>query len=553
MSITAHYIVEDHEHVKIRSRLIALRHIPGTHEGPAIGTHFLDILDKFNIAHKIGQITTDNASNNDTMLRHIEQVMTSRSIPFSPLDNRIRYVRFNWQWNYFLYLTSCFAHIINLIAQEFIDALVDTPAANGVNSVYLKIVQSNIVGRAKDTIVQCRISSVRRDEWKSIILDLQGAGKKVPLLALIYDVATRWSSTLHMIARLRLMREVCWNIHLLIVIFAKYALQVLQVFLGKPRNHNIIKNHDLTDVDFEVLADIQDVLEVFNRGQELLSSERTPTLCIALPAYETMFQILRKRIALNRYPHLHYAINRSLVKLEHYMELSRQNPCYGYSMLLNPKYKLAWMTTYWTAVEVMACVNKIKTAMLAYVKAERGVSGSSNSIQQNSSHRNDPFTRAASNLDAGLRHLEDMLNELVIEESGNQTAAEVVIDEDQDTIDNQKVDAEYASYVADALPQYTPTHAQLMHWWQQNRLQYPTLWKIARDILPAQATSVPSEQVFSSSKHITTQERSRIDTGMVEKLQILKFGLQQEKLDFLAAWVSRPEGMIGGLDYVDYQ
>jgi hypothetical protein len=92
MSVTAHYIVEDHEHVKIRSRLIALCHIPGTHEGSAIGNHFLDILNKFNITHKIGQITTDNASNNDTMLKHIEEILTSHGIPFSPLDNRIRYV-----------------------------------------------------------------------------------------------------------------------------------------------------------------------------------------------------------------------------------------------------------------------------------------------------------------------------------------------------------------------------------------------------------------------------------------------------------------------------
>jgi hypothetical protein len=94
---------------------------------------------------------------------------------------------------------------------------VDTPATTGVNSIYLKVVQSDIVGRAKDTVVQCRISSVRRDEWKTTILELQGAGKKVPLLALIYDVATRWSSTLHMVARLRLMREVCRNIRSLIM------------------------------------------------------------------------------------------------------------------------------------------------------------------------------------------------------------------------------------------------------------------------------------------------------------------------------------------------
>jgi hypothetical protein len=235
------------------------------------------------------------------------------------------------------------------------------------------------------------------------------------------------------------------------------------------------------------------------------------------------------------------------------MELSRQNSCYGFSMFLNPKYKLTWMTNYWTTTEVEACTAKIKAAMLAYIKAEHAVSNSNNSTEENISHRNNPFTRAALNLDAGLCHLEDMLNELVIEESGNETPTEVAIEEDQDTLDKHKVNAEYASYISDLSLDSSPTHSQLMNWWQLKRFQYPILWKIARDVLPAQATSVPSEQVFSSSKHITTQERNKIDAEMVERLQILKFGLRQEKLDFLAAWVSRPEGMVGGLEYVDDQ
>jgi hypothetical protein len=37
---------------------------------------------------------------------------------------------------------------------------------------------------------------------------------------------------------------------------------------------------------------------------------------------------------------------------------------------------------------------------------------------------------------------------------------------------------------------------------------------------------------------------------MVEKLQILKFGLKQSQLNFMAGWIDDPENMCGGLDYV---
>jgi hypothetical protein len=92
MAVTAHYIHETPSQLKCRARLIAFRHIPGTHEGAAIGSHFVDILVGLKIEHKVGQITADNASNNNTMVGWIEDALTARSIPFSRLSNRLRYV-----------------------------------------------------------------------------------------------------------------------------------------------------------------------------------------------------------------------------------------------------------------------------------------------------------------------------------------------------------------------------------------------------------------------------------------------------------------------------
>jgi hypothetical protein len=70
---------------------------------------------------------------------------------------------------------------------------------------------------------------------------------------------------------------------------------------------------------------------------------------------------------------------------------------------------------------------------------------------------------------------------------------------------------------------------------------YPTLWKVARDLLPAQASAVPCERVFSSAKLTTTIQRNKIAPNVVEMLQILKFGFKQEILSFTSDWLMSEE------------
>jgi hAT family C-terminal dimerisation region len=47
------------------------------------------------------------------------------------------------------------------------------------------------------------------------------------------------------------------------------------------------------------------------------------------------------------------------------------------------------------------------------------------------------------------------------------------------------------------------------------------------DILPIQASAVPCERVFSSSKETMTARRNRISPELMESLQLLKHSIQQ--------------------------
>ncbi|KDN34703.1 hypothetical protein RSAG8_12225, partial [Rhizoctonia solani AG-8 WAC10335] len=52
---------------------------------------------------------------------------------------------------------------------------------------------------------------------------------------------------------------------------------------------------------------------------------------------------------------------------------------------------------------------------------------------------------------------------------------------------------------------------------------------LAMDVLPAQASSVSSERVFSLSKLTCTRARNKISTSTVEALQILKYALRHRQ------------------------
>ena len=78
---------------------------------------------------------------------------------------------------------------------------------------------------------------------------------------------------------------------------------------------------------------------------------------------------------------------------------------------------------------------------------------------------------------------------------------------------------------------------------QASKKTFPTLFKIAMDYLPIQASSVPSERVFSSSTETDTKKRNRIHPILMEALQMLKFALKKERLNFMRGWSASESSM----------
>lgn len=72
MAITGYFIDEDWQYREI---LLGFEPLHGTHSGVNLSVVLTDVLERYDIKHKVLAITTDNASNNKTLVESLQQAM----------------------------------------------------------------------------------------------------------------------------------------------------------------------------------------------------------------------------------------------------------------------------------------------------------------------------------------------------------------------------------------------------------------------------------------------------------------------------------------------
>jgi hAT family C-terminal dimerisation region len=77
-----------------------------------------------------------------------------------------------------------------------------------------------------------------------------------------------------------------------------------------------------------------------------------------------------------------------------------------------------------------------------------------------------------------------------------------------------------------------------------NQKDFPTVYRIALDYMPVQASAVPCERVFSSASETDTKRRNRLNPNLFEALQVMKFAMRRERLDFTQDILTPVEDMV---------
>ncbi|KIK21591.1 hypothetical protein PISMIDRAFT_59191, partial [Pisolithus microcarpus 441] len=110
------------------------------------------------------------------------------------------------------------------------------------------------------------------------------------------------------------------------------------------------------------------------------------------------------------------------------------------------------------------------------------------------------------------------------------------------------VEQEFNAYISAPL---SPNRTDPLAFWEASKSLYPIVFTIALDYLPIQVSSVPCKHVFSSSSETDTKKHNCITPALMEALQMLKYGLKKERLDFTGGWITPERDMAGGDDRTD--
>jgi hypothetical protein len=72
-------------------------------------------------------------------------------------------------------------------------------------------------------------------------------------------------------------------------------------------------------------------------------------------------------------------------------------------------------------------------------------------------------------------------------------------------------------------------------------MAHPLLFPVALDVLPVQASAVPCERIFSSSKETCSLRRSLLSASTLEILQVLKQIYKEEHLQFVSHLLAKED------------
>jgi hypothetical protein len=103
VGITIHFIDEVWQ---TQEGLLAFKYLEEEHDGLSLCKAMMEVLEDFGIAERLLSVTADNASNNSTMMAHMEKYY----------KEKYPTARFSVIWNQI----ECLAHVLNLGAQQIL-------------------------------------------------------------------------------------------------------------------------------------------------------------------------------------------------------------------------------------------------------------------------------------------------------------------------------------------------------------------------------------------------------------------------------------------------
>lgn len=258
--VIARYISNDWE---LQNVVLDLTVLHGSHGGKNIAKSFWDVLLDYGIVEKLLSVTTDNATNMDTLFDELEILAAQYGITFDSKKFRVR----------------CFAHIMNLSSKDMINSVGDgdkdmypsddeSDGEDGVEKESSKTLP--VVAKMRKGVVAIRNSPQRRE-----IFERQCCVADIKPKMLLRDVRTRFNSTLTMLER------------------AKDMMLPFDMTLGCiPK----LRKYALNTDEWYMIDELIKLLSPFKEATVMLSNEHSPSLSRVSSVYQLLFDHLEKYI-----------------------------------------------------------------------------------------------------------------------------------------------------------------------------------------------------------------------------------------------------------------
>ncbi|KAF6743967.1 hypothetical protein DFP72DRAFT_826832 [Ephemerocybe angulata] len=253
------------------------------------------------------------------MMRRVATLLAQNGIPFDIDGNRIR----------------CFPHIVNLCVKAglrkltalppvplsaFRDTVEDSdPLVNEMEEDEgddAEVILFDPVSDSRKLAVWFKASHHRLKHLSDVIQKGHADGTfspdTLPDVVPLKDMDIRWSSSHLMLKRLILLHP------------------AMKIVLQDERYTDDERALLLTDDQLRRVQQINSFLEIPHSVQEIISAEKTPTLPVALPAYENLLSMLKSF----RKQNLDIAdgVDAAIEKLEGYLAKTRKTRIYAMSM-----------------------------------------------------------------------------------------------------------------------------------------------------------------------------------------------------------------------------
>ena len=487
--------------------------LTGHHTGEYMADVIYDLLEEYGIKEKLFCITTDNAGNNVTLVKELSKLLAVDGI--------------SWDWK--THHIPCLAHIINLVVQKFLKALIkdlddsDDLSFDDLDAADIQAAAGNtvvddgfdpasfgaILGKIRSIAKSIRGSSLRWEIFQQACKSYDMEPMTIPL-----DITIRWNSAYRMLLQgLYLRRPIHRYVDDCIAKANSDRLkrpwmemqlsnaeweqaEVLLMFLlpFKRCTARFECNSDQTEIDYVFFA----YNTMYDHIDDVKTKLESGTGIGALPCAQYMLK----------------AIGEMEVVLKKYYQKTAFPTVYADGMILNPRTKLIiFEDPSWEDASAEEYSNACRRRFVEMYDTSKTTSAGPAFPSTTSPSAASPSVESPSSSTAisGAR-------------TRKRTASQIDPEYHQALL-NRSAKRRRNDYDRFIESPNDPDIPSGIGWWKAHYLQYKDLAMMARDILAVPASGCAVERQFSISGRMAIWQRNRLSPRVISDAMIYKAAL----------------------------